>query len=193
MRHEFRSIVVTRVDERGDSRYKKDQVQREIEPGLRPRAHRAVEKIAADMRVLCQRVRTGKHEQRAVQHVVEVEDPRRRRVHDVALEHFDADSAHQNDDQPGGSLANPRADAVDGVQETLNAHAIWPLRAFSGTGIPQKMRPNNKSRARFRPDPIGTRASETLIPRIRSTIRPPEWCFADSVCRQIGFFAFGPK
>ena len=28
----------------------------------------------------------------------------------------------------------------------------------------------------------------------QSTIRPPsEWCFAVSVCRQIGDFAFGPK
>jgi hypothetical protein len=23
--------------------------------------------------------------------------------------------------------------------------------------------------------------------------RPAEWCFASSACRQIGFFAFGPK
>jgi hypothetical protein len=79
------------------------------------------------MRVLRQRVGAAKHEQRPIQHVVEVEDPRRRHIHDVAFEHFDADGAHQNDHQPRGGLADPGADAVDGVQDTLDAHGVRPF------------------------------------------------------------------
>src|SRR5207237_1391368 len=58
----------------------------------------------------------------AVQHVVEVENPRGRHVHDIALEYFDADHAHQHDNQPRRGLAEPGADFVDGVQETLDGH-----------------------------------------------------------------------
>src|SRR5258705_1755946 len=76
------------------------------------------------MGVLRQRVGAAQHEEGAVQHVVQVEDPGRRHVHDVALEHLDADGTHQHDHQPGGSLADPGADAVDRVQETLDAHVM---------------------------------------------------------------------
>jgi len=48
---------------------------------------------------------------------VEIEDPRRRRVQDIAFEHFDADNDHEPADQPGGYLARPRADPIDGSQE----------------------------------------------------------------------------
>ena len=109
----IRRVVVAGVDQRGDPRDKKHDIKGEIEPGLHPRPHRAVEKITAHMRVLCQRVGAAQHEQRAVKHVVGVEDPGRRRVQDVALEHLDADQRHQADDQPRRRLADPGADGVD--------------------------------------------------------------------------------
>ena len=129
MRHEFGGIVVAGIDERGDAGDEKYQIQHEIERGLRARPHRAVEEVAADVGVLRQRVGPAEHEQRAVEHVVEVEDPRRRRVHDVALEDFDAHDGHQRDDQPGRGLADPGADAVDRVQKPLDAHALRPFGA----------------------------------------------------------------
>jgi hypothetical protein len=58
----------------------------------------------------------------AVHLVVGVEDPRRRHIHDVALEDLDADRGHQQDDQPGRRLADPRADAVDEIEELLDGH-----------------------------------------------------------------------
>ena len=84
--------------------------------------NRAVEKVAADVRVLRQRVGAAHHEQRAVEHVVDVVDERRRRVQDVALEDLDADDEHQSDDQPGRRLSGPGADAIGDVQETLRIH-----------------------------------------------------------------------
>ena len=89
----IRRVVSTRVDQRGDAGNEEHDVEDEVERGLRARPHRAVEKIAADMGVLRQRVGAAQHEQRAVQHVVEIEDPGGRRVQDVALEDFDADDA----------------------------------------------------------------------------------------------------
>ena len=85
--------VVAGVDQRGDAGNEEDDVEHEIERGLRARPHRAVEEVAAHMGVLRQRVGAAQHEQRAVQHVVEIEDPGRRRVQDVALEDLDADDA----------------------------------------------------------------------------------------------------
>src|SRR5262245_25149880 len=81
------------------------------------------------MGVLRQRVGTSQHEQRAVQHVVEVEYPRRGRIQDVALEDLDTNDAHQRDDQPSRSLADPSADAVNRVQDALDVHPLPPLSA----------------------------------------------------------------
>jgi hypothetical protein len=154
----------TRIDQRCDTGNKEDDVEREVEAGLHPRPHRAVKKVAADVRVLRQTIGAAEHEQRAVQHVVGVEDPSRRRVQDIALEHFDADDGHQNDDQPGEGLANPRADAIDRVQKALNVHSMGQKR--------QKWKSNTTK---------------------HHSVARPEWCFASSVSRQIGFLAFGPK
>ena len=116
------------------------------------------------MGVLGQRIGPAQHERRAVQHIVGVEDPRRRHVHDVALEDFDANNGHQRDNQPGRSLTNPCADAVDRVQKTLDVHVLRPL----------SVRVLRRYKA-----PSG---------------RTTEWCFAGSGRRQVFFATpFGPK
>ena len=113
-------IVDAGIDQRGDAGKEEDEVEHQVERRLGARPHRAVEEVAAHVGVLRQRIGAAQHEQRAVQHVVEVEDPRRRRVQDVALEDFDADDDISSDDQPGRGLADPGADAVDRVQETFD-------------------------------------------------------------------------
>ena len=122
---------VARVDQRGDAGNEEDHVEHEVERGLHARPHRAVEEVAANVGVLRQRVGAAQHEQRAVQHVVEIEDPGRRRIHDVALEDFDADDRHQDDDQPGRGLADPCADAVNRVQERFGRSCIAAAYARS--------------------------------------------------------------
>src|SRR5262245_16379863 len=158
----FRREHVSRVNERRDSGDEEDDVEHQVETSLHPRPHRTVEKIAADVGILRERVGAGQHEQRAVEHVIEVEDPRRRRIQDVALEDLDTDDAHQRDDQPRRSLADPSADTVNRVQDALDVHPLPPLSA--------RKIDNNKA-------PSG---------------RAAEWCFASSARRQIGFLAFGP-
>src|SRR5262249_10294488 len=103
-----------------------------------------VEKIAADMGILRERVSTGQHEQRAVEHVIEVEDPRRRRIQDVAFEDLDTDDAHQRDDQPRRSLADPSADTVNRVQDALAVHPLPTLsaRKIDNNKAPSGHRPN---------------------------------------------------
>ena len=81
------------------------------------------------MGILRQRIGAGQHEQRAVKHVIEVEYPRRGRIQYVTLEDLDTDDGHQRDDQPSRSLADPSADAVNGVQDALDAHQLPPLGA----------------------------------------------------------------
>jgi hypothetical protein len=71
---------------------------------------------------LGQGVGPAQHEQRAVQHVVEVEDPGGGSVQDVALEDLDRHHEGEGDDQPGEDLARPVADLVDDVEESLGAH-----------------------------------------------------------------------
>jgi hypothetical protein len=115
-------IVPARVSQRRDAGQEEDDVEHQIERGLRARPHRRVEEVTADMGVLRQGVGAGDHEQRAVQHVGGVEDPRRRHVEDVALEHLGADQRHQPDDQPRGGFAKPGADAVDRMQKPLRVH-----------------------------------------------------------------------
>ena len=105
--------MVAGVEQRRDPGQEEDDVEDEVEGGLRPRPHRAVEEIAAHVGVLRQGVGPGQHEQRAVEHVVGVVDPCRRRVQDVALEDLDAHLGRQHDDEPGRSLAHPGADGVD--------------------------------------------------------------------------------
>ena len=118
-----RGVVVARIDEGGDAGQEEDDVEDQIEPGLCARPHRAVEKVAAHMGILRQRVGSGEHEQRTVEHVAGVENPRGRHVHDVALEDLDADEHHQADDEPSRSLADPCADCIDPWQKTLDVHA----------------------------------------------------------------------
>ena len=115
------------------------------------------------MRVLRQCVGAAEHEQRAVQHVVEIEDPRGRRVQGVALQDLDADDRHQEHDQPGEGFADPGADAVDGVQDRLDVHSGLPQLDVNEAG-------NDKA-------PSGSRM--VLCLRLGR--------------RQIGDFAFGPK
>jgi hypothetical protein len=79
------------------------------------------------MGVLRQRVGAAQHKRASVQHVIKIEDPRRRHVHDVALEHFDADDGHQQYDQPGRDLAAPRADFVNDKQKFLDGHWSPPI------------------------------------------------------------------
>src|SRR5438132_561981 len=98
------------------------------------RFHRAVEEVAAHVRVLRERIGAGHHEERAVQHVVEVEDPCRGRVEDVALEDLDAHREHQDHDQPGDGLADPGADVVRGDQDALDSHGS-ELRAGPNGGL----------------------------------------------------------
>ena len=93
------------------------------------RTHRAVEEVAADMRILRQRIGAGEHEQRSIEHVVEIEDPRRRGVKQIALDHLDAHDRHQHKDQPGRGLAKKGADAVDRVQKPLCRHAHFSVMA----------------------------------------------------------------
>src|SRR6185436_5077032 len=69
-----------------------------------------------------QSVGTAHHEQRAVEHIVRIEDPRRWRIEDVALEDFDGDDKGEGDDQPRERLARPVAELVYGVDETLGFH-----------------------------------------------------------------------
>ena len=98
-----------------------------IERGLHARPHRAVKEVATDMGILCQRIGPAEHERRAVQHIIEVEDPCRRHVHDVALEDFEADDGHQHDNQPSRSLADPRADFVNDQKKFLDRHWSPPV------------------------------------------------------------------
>ena len=112
------------IEQGADAGEEEDEVEHQVEQRLGARPHRAVEEVAAHMGVLRQRIGAAQHEQRAVEHVVEVEDPGRRRVEQVALEDLQADHRHQGDDQPGGGLADPGADAVDGVEEAFDRHAV---------------------------------------------------------------------
>src|SRR4030095_7442740 len=108
-------VVVSGIDQRGDARNEEHQIEHEVEPGLRTGSHGAVEEVAADVRVLRQRIGAGQHEQRAVQHLLRVEDPCRLRVQKIPLEDLNTDYGHQSDNQPGCQFADPGADAVDGI------------------------------------------------------------------------------
>ena len=108
-------VAVPRVDEPQDARDEEQEVQREVERRLAARLQVDVDEVGAHVTGQRQGVGAAHHEQRAVQHVVEVEDPRGRRVQDVALEDLDGDHEGQGHDQPGEGLARPVADLVDGV------------------------------------------------------------------------------
>src|SRR5262245_32415441 len=125
----FRRGYISRVNECRDSGDEEDDIEHQIEAGLKSRPHRTIEEVAAHMGVLRQRVSAGEHEQRAVKHVVEVEYPCRGRVQDVALEHLNTDDGHQCHDQPRRGLSDPGADAVDRVQDALDVHPLPPLTA----------------------------------------------------------------
>src|SRR5262249_16013098 len=79
------------------------------------------------MRVLRKCVSTGQHEQRAVEHVIEIEYPRCWRVQDVTLEDFDTNNGNKRDDRPRRSIAYPGANTVNRVQDALDAHPLPPL------------------------------------------------------------------
>jgi hypothetical protein len=115
-------VVVAGVNEGGDAWDEKNYIKHKVKRSLHARPHRAVEEVAAYVGILRQGVGPPEHEQRAVQHVLGIEDPSRRRVHDVAFEDLDADDRHQGDDQPGRELADPSADAVDHMQKALDSH-----------------------------------------------------------------------
>ncbi len=111
-----------RVDEAEHARHEEQQVEREVQRGLAARLHVDVDEVGAHVARLGQGVGPAHHEQGAVQHVVEVEDPRGGGVQDVALEHLDGYHEGEGDDQPGKRLARPVADLVDGADEALRAH-----------------------------------------------------------------------
>jgi hypothetical protein len=92
------------------------------EPGLGARLHAAVEKVAARVPVVRQRIGAAQHEQRAVPHVVDVVDPGRWRIQRVALEDLGAHHEHQRDDQLRGGLAHQGAESVGGVEQSLRVH-----------------------------------------------------------------------
>src|SRR5215217_3638267 len=121
-----RGVVEASVDQGGNAGQEEDDIQSKVEHRLGSRPHRAVEKIAAHVGVLGQRVGAGEHEQRAVKHIAGVKYPGRRHVHHVALDDLDTDKGHQPDNEPCSSLADPRADAVDHVQELLDIHRSRP-------------------------------------------------------------------
>jgi hypothetical protein len=115
------------VDEPEHARQEEQQVEREVERGLAARFHVDVDEVGADVAGLGQGVGPAHHEEGAVQHVVEVEDPRGGGVQDVALEHLDGYHEGQGDDQPGEDLARPVADLVDGVDQPLRVHGLTAL------------------------------------------------------------------
>src|SRR4051794_3674888 len=120
--------VPSGIEQGGDPRKEKDDVERQIQGGLQAWPHRTVKKITADMPVLRERVGAAHHEQGSVEHVGGVENPGRRRVQNVALEDLDADHGGQDDDQPGKCLAAPSANVVDEKKETLDWHWIGPAQ-----------------------------------------------------------------
>src|SRR3954451_3092865 len=132
-----------RVDQCGDAGDEKYDVEHEVEPGLGAGPHRTVEEVAADVSVLRQRIGPAEHEQAAVQHVVEVEYPGRRRIQEIALEDLDADDAHQDDDQPGCRLADPGGDAVNRMQDALDAHGRHEIKRESGMTKHHSVAPPN--------------------------------------------------
>ncbi len=138
-------VVPAGIGQSRDAGQEEHDVEHEIERGLGARPHRRVEKVAADMGVLRQRIGAADHEQRAVQHVGRVEDPGRRHVENIALENLGADQHHQSHDQPGGGLAEPSADAVDGVQETLRVHGV------SGPPVERGRQNNNADNRKHHP------------------------------------------
>ena len=82
----FDGVVVPCVDEREDARDEKEEVERQVERRLGSRGEAPVHKVGAHVPTLGQRVGAAHHEERAIKHVVEVENPGRRRVQDVTLE-----------------------------------------------------------------------------------------------------------
>src|SRR6266545_426157 len=115
-------IAVPRVDQPHDSREEKQEIERQIERRLAARLHIYVDEVGAHVRGQSERVGAAHHEERAVEHVVEVEDPGRRRVQDVALEDLDTDDEGQGHDQPGEGFARPVADLVDRMEHTPGVH-----------------------------------------------------------------------
>src|SRR4051794_6993090 len=69
-----------------------------------------------------ERIGAAHHEQRAVEHVVEIEDPGGRCIQYVALEDFDGYDEREHNDQPREGLARPVAEFVDDVNETSGVH-----------------------------------------------------------------------
>jgi hypothetical protein len=127
----------------GEDTWREEQeVERQVERGLGARLHVAIQEVAANMPVLRQRVGAAHHEQRTVDDVIDVEDPRRRCVQDVALEHFDADNEREDEDQPGKELARPIAELVYTAQEALDCHDYVSLKNknLSGSSAHKKAR-----------------------------------------------------
>ena len=129
-------VVVAGVQQRRDAGQEEDDVEDEVEAGLRARPHRAVEEIAAYVRVLRQRVGAGEHEQGAVEHVAGVEHPGRRHVEGIALEDLDAD-------QPISAMISHAAALPTQVlmpstvwRKLLDAHGRQPT-VSSTTGEPR--------------------------------------------------------
>src|SRR5688572_130098 len=69
-----------------------------------------------------ERVSAAHHEQRAIKHVVQIEDPGRWRVEDVALEDLYGNHEGRCDDQPRESFARPVTDQIDGMEQALGVH-----------------------------------------------------------------------
>src|SRR5687768_12899675 len=69
-----------------------------------------------------ERVSAAHHEQRAIKHVVQIENPGRWRIQDVALEYLYGNHEGRGDDQPRESFARPVTDLIDGMDQALCVH-----------------------------------------------------------------------
>ena len=94
-------------DQRQHAGEEEQEIEHELDAGLRARLPQPVEEVAAHMAVARQRVGAGHHEQRAVEHVAEVEGPGRRRAEGVAHDDLVADADGHRHDAPGEDLAEP--------------------------------------------------------------------------------------
>jgi hypothetical protein len=129
----IRGEVAAGIDQPQHARDEEQQIQREVERGLPARLHVDVDEIRAHVARLGQGVGPAHHEQRAVQHVVEVEDPGGGSIEDVALEDLDGDDEGERHDQPREGLARPVADLIDGVDEALRVHRDRPPASHPGS------------------------------------------------------------
>jgi hypothetical protein len=92
--------------------HEEQEVQDQVQRGLRAGPEKTVEHVTAHMPVLGQGVGSGQHEQRAVHHDLRVQCPVVRVVQRIARDHLPGDHERQRHDQPGKELAQPGREPV---------------------------------------------------------------------------------